>query len=340
MLELTDKIKIDPFRRRCALITGVNGQDGYYLSEWLFRKGYEVYGISRSLTQIPTDMKDWLTGIFCVDLTEPQGLAEFVRRVQPHEVYHLAAHHFSSQNNENCTGQLNPFVAVNLLAPNIILEVLRYEFPQSRFFYAASPHVFGLADVCPQTEGTPHRPKTPYGISKSAGVHLCGYYRENFGLHTSAGILYNHESPRRSANFVTTQIVRAAAKAALGSPEPLKIRDLDAVVDWGAAQDYVIAMWQMLQQPRGDDFIIASGVPRTVLDFAVTAFNYVGLRAADFIFQEKKTNLTKSLPYVGDNSKIRQICEWKPSVSFVDLVTTMVDSHIQLYNNRQTTGNE
>ncbi len=279
-------IKLKQQVRRNALITGVGGQDGFYLVEWLLQQGYEVYGIERSLAQVSRELKDRLAGLFCIELTEPQGLADVVRRVKPQEVYHLAAHHFSSQGSENRTDRLDPFWAVNLLAANVILEVFRQELKESRFFYAASAHIFGVPEVCPQTEWTRHRPNTLYGISKSAGVHLCRYYRESYGLHVSAGILFNHESPRRSASFVTTQLACAAAKASVGRPERLIIRDLEAVVDWGAAQDYVKAMWLMLQQPSGDDYVISSGIPRTVREFAETAFASVKLVATEFVFQD------------------------------------------------------
>lgn len=314
-----------------ALITGITGQDGFYLAESLLQRGYEVHGVARSLARMPPELKDRLASVSCVDLFEPWGLSEMVRQIQPEEVYHLAAHHFSSQGRENRSSRLDSFVSVNLLAANVALEVIRHELPESRFFYAASAHIFGMPEVCPQTERTPHRPNTLYGISKSAGVHLCGYYRENYGIHASAGILYNHESPHRPANFVTTLLARAAAQASFGRPEPLIIRDLDAIVDWGAAQDYVTAMWLMLQQPHGDDYVIASGIPRTVRDFADTAFECVGLQAADFVVQDQKMTRSETLPYVGDSSKIRRICAWEPVISFHDLVRGMVEiQHQQL----------
>ncbi len=313
--------------KRKALITGVTGQDGSYLAEWLWEHGYEVHGIVRIASKIAPTLKEKLASVSVIELTAPHLFADLIRQVRPDEIYHLAAHHFSSQVTEE-PADLELFLLVNLLTAQIALEVLRDKLPKSRFFYAASSRIFGVPDVCPQTETTPQRPDTPYAISKSAGFHLCRYYREKYDLHATVGVLYNHESLRRSASFVTTQIALAAARAFVGEPEPLIIRDLDAIVDWGAAQDYVQAMWLTLQQPCGDEYIIASGIPRTVRDFANEAFNYLGMRADEFVFQDQEMSRTKRPPYVGDNSKIRRICAWEPSISFRDLVGSMVDVHL------------
>lgn len=311
-----------------ALITGISGQDGFYLAEWLLQQGYSVSGTTHSAVQVPFELRDRLADVFVADLTQPQQLAEIVRQARPHELYHLAAHHFSSQLSENSLGQLEPFVSVNLLAADAALHVVRDEMPTSRFFYAASAHIFGAPMTTPQTEKTPHRPDTLYAISKSAAVHLCRYYRESFGVFAAVGILYNHESPRRRPDFVTTRIARAAAGAAMGSSAPLLLRDLDAVVDWGAAQDYVRAIWLTLQQPRADEYIIASGVPRTVREFARAAFDAVGLRADDFVTQDPQYARPPRLPYVGDNSKLRRVCGWEPAISFHDLVRDMVAAQL------------
>jgi len=317
------------------LITGVGGQDGSYLAEWLLEHGYEVHGVVRASSKIGADLKDRLTSISVIDLTAPHLLADLIRQVRPDEIYHLAAHHFSSQVTEK-SADLELFLSVNLLTAQIVLEVLRDSLPKSRFFYAASCRIFGVPGVCPQTEMTPQRPNTPYAISKSAGLHLCRYYREEYDLHATAGILYNHESPRRPASFVTTQIALAAARASVGKAEPLTIRDLDAIVDWGAAHDYVQAMWLTLQQPAGDEYIIASGFSRTVRDFANEAFDYLGLRADEFIFQDPKTIRDERPPYVGDSSRIRTICGWVPSISFRDLVGSMVDVQLQRFKKAQS----
>jgi len=323
-------IENNTVRRRSALITGISGQDGFYLAKWLLKQGYEVHGTARQSSQIPPLLKERLASVSIVDLNEPKHLAEVIHKVRPNEIYHLAAHHFSSQNIDNNRGQFEPFISVNLLAANAVLEILRQDLSESRFFYASSAHIFGVPDICPQTEITPHRPDTPYAISKSAGFHLCRYFRESHGIYASAGVLYNHESPRRNDSFVTTQIARTAARAFVGKAEPLMIRDLDAVADWGAAQDYVVAMWLTLQQPFGDEYIISSGQPHTILEFVNETFGYLGISADNWIIQDPKAKHVDSLPYVGDNSKIRTICGWEPRISFRDLVRNMVDHQLRL----------
>lgn len=313
-----------------ALIVGVSGQDGYYLSLFLQKKGYAVYGVDRIVSSLCTEQKRALTDVAQIELSQTGMLVEYVMKTMPDEIYYLAAHHFSSQGDENRSGRMSPFLSVNLITPNEVLELLQNELPNGRFFYAASAHIFGVPDICPQTELTPHRPDTPYAISKSAAVMLCRYYRETHRIYTVSGILYNHESPRRSSSFVTMEIARAAAKAAKQKGEPLFLRDLNAIVDWGAAQDYVEAMWYTLQQSNGDEYVISSGVPRTVMDFAREAFSCVRLRAEDHVFQKPEILKSERIPYVGDNSKIKQICGWQPSKKFQMLVKEMVDTQLNV----------
>ena len=207
----------------------------------LLSDGYEVHGTVLPSVQVSEDFCSRIT-IHQIDLSKPVLLSELVCSICPTEIYYLAAHHFSSQGDENAKGLPAPFLAVNVVAPNIILEQIKRKLPKTWFFYAASSHIFGVPEYFPQTEATPHKPTNPYAISKSAGVMLCRYYRETHGLYVSTGILYNHESPRRSADFVTTRIARAAALASIGKKEPVYIENLGAVVDWGAAKDYVAAM--------------------------------------------------------------------------------------------------
>lgn len=312
-----------------ALIIGIAGQDGYYLTRLLLNKGYAIYGVDRSISSISFEQKIALAGAAEIELSQPGVLAEYVRQTKPHEIYYLAAHHFSSQGTENSSGRMSPFLAVNLTTPNEVLEVLQAELPECRFFYAASAHIFGVPDVSPQTETTGYRPYTPYAISKTAAVLLCRYYRQSQRIYTVTGILYNHESPRRQDSFVTTKIAHAAAMAANGRGEPLILKDLKAVVDWGAAEDYVEAMWRTLQQPAGDEYIISTGVRRTVMDFAKEAFAVVRLQPEEYVFQQPGILCATSVPYIGDNSKIIRLCDWRPSKTFESLVRDMVEAQLE-----------
>jgi len=314
-----------------ALIIGIGGQDGFYLSDFLLQKeNYQVHGVDRT-EALPFELKRKLAGIDFVDLEKPGQIGKIVERVRPDEIYFLAAHHFSSQGDENRTGSLMPFIRINLAPVDEVLQVLVGGLKESRFFYAASSHVFGIPADTPQTELTPQRPETPYAISKSSALHACRYYRETYGLYASVGIMYNHESIRRGMAFLTKQIAHAAALACSGKPQKIYIRDLDAVVDWGAAEDYVRAMWLTLQQPCGDEYIIATGAPHTVRDFAQTAFSWVGLDPKDFVVQDSKSAaLRRYPPYIGDPSKIKKICGWAPGISFEDLVRNMVNDEIKI----------
>jgi len=311
---------------RRALITGVNGQDGSYLTEFLLTRDYEVLGVDK-IPQPPVLASTCrLAHMYVVDLMEPEVLGRLIRDVKPDEVYHLAAHHFSSQTDENCKGQLEPFVRVNLLATASALEAIATHLPACRFFYAASAHVFGMPTECPQNEDTPHHPDTPYAITKSAGVHVCRYFRQAHDVFACAGILYNHESPRRGPSFITMQIARAAALASLGRPEPLGVKDLEAIVDWGAAQDYVRAMWLMLMQEAPDEYVVASGARRTVWELAQAAFAAVGASPDGQIVQNPAAGLGARRILVGDPTRLQQRTGWRAGISFEAMVTAMVRS--------------
>lgn len=315
-------------RPKKALITGVSGQDGSYLAEYLYSKGYNVYGVDRSFDHLPIQVKHTISELHEIDLTKPKLLKKLIQKILPDEIYHLAACHFSSQKGGNIEMSFEPFNSINLLATNEILETIRHNPAKCHFFYASSAHIFGKVDHYPQNEKTPYRPDSLYSITKAAGNELCKLYREYHGVYASVGILYNHESPRRPLSFVTSQIAEAAAKASHGMQDRLTLRDLNAIVDWGAAQDYVHAMWLTLQQPCSDDYVIASGVPRHVHEFSKIAFDYVGLNASNFIFQDKTAKKNGGLPYIGDPSKIQNKCDWHPVISFNDLVIDMVKAHI------------
>lgn len=315
-------------RTKKALITGASGQDGSYLAEYLHNKGYLVHGVARSFANLPAQFKNIISEQHEIDLTKPNLLKILIQKIYPDEIYHLAAYHFSSQKGGNVKMSFEPFNSINLLATNEILDTIRHNCVKCRFFYASSSHIFGKVDHYPQNEETPYRPVSLYAITKAAGNELCKFYRDHYGVYASAGILYNHESPRRSLSFVTSQIAEAAAKASCGMKVRLMLRDLDAIVDWGAAKDYVNAMWLTLQQSCGDDYVIASGVSRRVREFSQIAFDYVGLNANDFVFQDRTIKKDEGLPYVGDVSKIQSKCDWQPAISFNDLIVDMVKAHI------------
>jgi GDPmannose 4,6-dehydratase len=315
-------------RPKKALITGISGQDGSYLAEYLHSKGYHVHGVDKSFAHLLPQVRNIVSALHEIDLTKPKILKKLIQNILPDEIYHLAAYHFSSQNNNNSIMPFEPFNSINVLAANEILDTIRHNFEKCRFFYASSSHIFGPVDHYPQNEKTPYRPDSFYSITKAAGSELCKLYRDHHGVYASVGILYNHESPRRPLSYVTSQIAEAAAKASRGMKVRLTLRDLDAIVDWGAAQDYVHAMWLTLQQSCSDDYVIASGVPRRVYEFSNVAFDYVGLRATDFIIQDQAAIKKKGLQYVGDSSKIRSKCGWHPVISFDDLVIDMVKAQI------------
>lgn len=313
-----------------ALITGIAGQDGSYLAEFLLDKGYEVYGIEKLCSTIPLQISNRIKYCYEIDIAKPNLLERIIRETAPDEIYHLAAYHFSSQKEGNKQESFSQFYLVNLLATNEILETIRLYLPNARFFYASSCQVFGKVDGFPQNEKTPFRPDTLYSISKAAGTNLCQFYRDYYNLYVSVGILYNHESVRRSISFVTTQIAESAAKAFLGIPVKLELRDIDAQIDWGAAQDYVHAMWLTLHYSNGDDYIISSGLTHSVSEFAKIAFSTVGLDYSNFVFQDPNVSRVSRMPYVGDFTKIKDTCNWQPVITFDKLVKEMVQAQLAL----------
>jgi GDPmannose 4,6-dehydratase len=316
------------YRAKKALITGISGQDGSYLAEFLYSKGYNVHGVDRSFSHLPPPVKNIISELHEIDLAKPKLLKDLIKTILPDEIYHLAAYHFSSQKGGNINTSFEPFNSINLLSTNEILDTIRNNCIKCRFLYSSIYHIYGKVDHWPQTEKTSYRPNSLYSITKAAGNELCKLYRESHGVYASVGILYNHESPRRPLSFVTSQIAEAAAKASLGIQVKLMLRDLNAIVDWGSAQDYVKAMWLALQQPYGDDYVIASGVARHVHEFSKAAFDYVGLDAKNFIFQEPTEKTKKDIFYVGDSSKIQNKCGWRTTILFNDLVIDMVKAHI------------
>jgi GDPmannose 4,6-dehydratase len=313
---------------RRALITGISGQDGSYLAELLLSKGYEVFGIVRgsplahyeNLAAIRDDVT-LLQG----DLLDQMTLLDAINRAEPHELYNLAATSFvpASWRQPVMTAQ---FTAVGVTA---MLEAIRITNPAIRVYQASSSEIFGATTESPQSESTPFRPNTPYGVAKLYGHLMVASYRERYGMHLSSGIAFNHESPRRPAEFVTRKVTRAAAAIKLGRQDELRLGDLTATRDWGFAGDFAEAMWLMLQRPTGDDFVLATGVSRTVGELASTAFGHVGLEPEDHIVVDPElVRRPEHIRLVGDPAKVRQQLGWEPRTSFEEMIGAMVDADL------------
>lgn len=311
-----------------AIITGISGQDGSYLAELLLEKGYEVHGFVRREALENPKGKLWRLEPILSDLVlhasslnNPAGVSRVLAKVKPTELYHLAAHSFVSFSFEDEVTIFGSNVSTTLS----VLAAVRDEVPLCRFYFAGSSEMFGNAQESPQNESTPFNPRTPYGVSKLAGLHVARAYREFHGIFVCAGILYNHESPRRGLEFVTRKITHAVARISAGLQHELRLGNLEAVRDWGYCPDYVRAMWLMLQQDHPDDYVVATGITHTVAEFAEAAFREVGLDWRDFVIVDPKLYRgPESSPLTGDASKARRQLGWKPRVTFEELVSMMV----------------
>ncbi len=312
-----------------ALITGITGQDGSFLTELLLEKGYSVTGLVRDSAEDSLGCSEHLRGqvqLVQGDLLEPRTLRAAIERVRPHEIYHLAAPSFVPASWQR-PGETLRAIACSCAA---ILETVRDGDRQTRVFAAASGAIFGEAPESPQREDTPCRPTTPYAIAKLAGHQLVGALRAGEGLHASSGILYNHESERRPAQFVTRKITRAAAAISLGLQRELTLGSLEAVRDWSFAGVVMHGAWLMLQQDRAEDYVLASGVPHTVAEFATAAFACVGLDAERHVrVDESLVRPAERTPSVGDPGKARERLGWEPRVGFEELVARMVHADLR-----------
>jgi GDPmannose 4,6-dehydratase len=315
---------------RRALITGVSGQDGSYLAELLLAKGYEVFGIVRGSPSAPytnlADVRDDLT-LLQGDLLDQMTLLEAINTAQPDELYNLAATSFvpASWHQPVMTAQ---FTAVGVTA---MLEAIRITNPGLRLYQASSSEIFGATTQSPQSEATPFRPHNPYGVAKLYGHLMLAAYRERYGMHLSSGIAYNHESPRRPPEFVTRKVTRAAAAIKLGLQDELRVGDLSATRDWGYAGDFVEAMWLMLQQETGDDFVIATGRSRSVGELINVAFAHVGLTAEDHVVVDPEfVRPHDPVPLVGDPAKAHDRLGWTPRTSFDEMIGAMVEADLAL----------
>ncbi len=318
---------------RKALITGITGQDGSYLSELLLEKGYEVHGIVRRVALEDPDhrmqrIRHLLDSIHvhCASLESYPSLFNVVRKVLPDECYHLAAQSYVAYSFED---EFSTF-GINVNGTHYMLAAIRQVVPECRFYFAASSEMFGKAREVPQTENTPFHPRSPYGISKVAGYELTRNYREAYGLHASAGILYNHESPRRGFEFVTRKISHHAAKIKLGLAKELRLGNLDAKRDWGHAKRYVEAMWLLLQQDEPDDYVIATGETHEVREFVSKAFAVVDLNYEDYVVVDEKFFRPAEVDVLlGDASKAKEKLGWSYDLSFDDLVREMVEADLK-----------
>jgi GDPmannose 4,6-dehydratase len=315
---------------RRALITGISGQDGSYLAELLLGKGYEVFGIVRGSPSAPyanlADIRDDLT-LLQGDLLDQMTLLEAINTAQPDELYNLAATSFvpASWHQPVMTAQ---FTAVGVTA---MLEAIRITNPELRLYQASSSEIFGATTQSPQSETTPFRPHNPYGVAKLYGHLMLAAYRERYGMHLSSGIAYNHESPRRPPEFVTRKVTRAAAAIKLGLQDDLRVGDLSATRDWGYAGDFVEAMWLMLQQETGDDFVIATGRSRSVGELINVAFAHVGLTAEDHVVVDPEfVRPHDPVSLVGDPAKAHDRLGWTPRTSFDEMIGVMVEADLAL----------
>ncbi|MEQ1779723.1 MAG: GDP-mannose 4,6-dehydratase [Hyphomonadaceae bacterium] len=321
-----------------ALITGITGQDGAYLAQFLLQKGYKVFGAARrsSHSEIDTHRLKWLgvdkdVEILEADLTDLSSLLRVARLSKPDEVYNLAAQSFvkTSWDQPLVTGLVTGIGVGNML------EVMRLELPTARFYQASSSEMFGLIQAKEQNEKTPFYPRSPYAVAKLYGHWLTVNYRESFGLHASSGILFNHESPLRGLEFVTRKVSYAVASIKLGLSQTLEMGNLDAMRDWGHAKDYVRAMYQMLQQPSPDDYVIGTGQTRSVRNMIDIAFNHVGLNYLDFVTINPKFLRPAEVDVLlSDPSKATMKLGWQPEIIFEDLIAEMVDADIQRLSRR------
>jgi GDPmannose 4,6-dehydratase len=321
-----------------ALITGVTGQDGAYLSQLLLEKGYEVYGLLRrsaSADVIDSRLR-WLgingqVRMFDGDLLDLSSVLRILRKVKPDEVYNLGAQSFvkTSWSQPILTGQ------VTALGVGIMLEAVRLEVPEARFYQASSSEMYGLIQEPMQSETTPFYPRSPYAVAKLYGHWMTVNYRESFGLHASSGILFNHESPLRGIEFVTRKVTDGAARIKLGLAETLPMGNLDATRDWGHARDYVRAMHLMLQQEVADDYVVATGRTTSIRDMCTLAFRHVGLNYEDYVTTDPAFLRPAEVEVLlGNPAKARAKLGWTAEISLEEMIAEMVEADLARHRAR------
>ncbi|MGT2467996.1 GDP-mannose 4,6-dehydratase [Mesorhizobium atlanticum] len=322
---------------KTALITGITGQDGAYLAELLLAKGYEVYGLARRSTtaDVNTTRLKWLgiekeVRIVDGNLTDLSGMARTMRDVRPDEVYNLAAQSFvkSSWQQPILTGNVTGMAVTN------VLEALRLEIPEARFYQASSSEMYGLIQEPMQSEATPFYPRSPYAVAKLYGHWITVNYRESFGIHASSGILFNHESPLRGIEFVTRKVTDAVARIKKGMAKELRLGNIDAKRDWGHSKDYVRAMWLMLQQDQPDDYVVATGRTTTVRDMCRIAFEHVGLKMDDYLVIDPDLFRPADVPILlGNPAKAKAKLGWEATISLEQMICEMVDADLARVGN-------
>jgi GDPmannose 4,6-dehydratase len=311
-----------------ALITGITGQDGSYLAELLLDKGYEVHGMVRRASTEKFDRIEHLRErieLHQGDLLDHRSLTDTLKAARPDEIYNLAAMSFVG------LSWIQPVLTAEFSGVGVarLLETVREVAPEARFYQASSSEMFGKVREVPQTELTPFHPRSPYGVAKIYGHFITVNYRESYGLHATSGILFNHESPRRGREFVTRKITWHAAAIKAGMADTLALGNLDAERDWGYAEDYVEAMWRMLQQDEPGDYVVATGKAHSVRDCVQIAFEHVGLDPEGHVVVDERYLRPAEVDHlIGDATKAREQLGWEPKTSFEEMIRSMVDSDL------------
>jgi GDPmannose 4,6-dehydratase len=311
-----------------ALITGIFGQDGYYLSKLLIEKGYEVFGLCPKQL-IPEKINGHLNDVEIIQgsVADQKRMEEALTRVKPDEIYNLAAPSFVPASWDD------PAATVDVAGIGIvrILDATRKVKPDVRVYQASSSELFGNAEVSPQNESTPFRPANPYAAAKLYAHTMVNVYRKRYNLFACSGILYNHESPRRPPMYITRKVTEGAVKIKLGVAKELRLGNLEAQRDWGFAGDYVRAMWLMLQQPEADDYVIGTGIPHSVKELVKVCFNYLGLNYKDYVVVDPAFyRPAEEKILLADSTKAREQLGWKPEVSFESLLHMMMDEDLKI----------
>jgi len=320
--------------KKKALITGITGQDGSYLAEFLLKKKYEVHGLVRRVALENKNHRYWRIQniesnitLHSASLESYASIVKIIEKIKPNEIYHLGAQSYIDYAFKDEFSTLN----TNINGTHYILSAIKDFSKKSKFYFAGSSEMFGKVQQIPQTEKTPFYPRSTYGISKVTGFDLTRNYREAYNLFCASGILFNHESPRRGFEFVTRKISHTVARIKHGLDKNLYLGNLDSKRDWGHARDYVEAMWLMLQQKQPQDFVIATGKQYSVRDFARAAFKYAGLNYKDYVkVNEKLKRPAEVDTLLGSYKKAKKILNWEPKISFNELVEDMVRSDLDL----------